>query len=322
MTHPIRSHKAAINSLAIAAVAATAINCSAPTTGHPNLGQVDIALQTSQNGEVYELRDALFLIDGEVSMELHSSNAQDDTALTHELPVGEYTVELQPGWSLVQLGEAGEQALIAELTSLNPVAFSVSNDTTTSVAYRFSAEAAEVDFGSGEVSVSVEVDVRVPSNVYISEVMRNPTVVPDAEGEYIELTNGGSEIFTLQGCRIQRESQSFAIDSALQIPAAGSVVLANGEAPGFTPDYVYSGMSLPNSANFELVVDCSGQEVDRLSINLDDFPDSAGRSLSLDASVNSPSRNDSASAWCLATTPLGADFGTPGAPNPPCSLAQ
>jgi hypothetical protein len=95
--------------------------------------------------------------------------------------------------------------------------------------------------------------------------------------------------------------------------------LNGGLAPVETFDF-----GLNNSGDSVVLV-CDGVEIDRVHYDDGpDFPDAAGRSLSLDPGALDA--NDQGASWCLGATPyfrdpVGADrdnLGTPGAPNPPC----
>ncbi len=216
----------------------------------------------------------------------------------------------------------GEHEVAAELTSINPVAFSIIADQSTAVGYRFAVEAGPVDFGSGRLALSFEVDVQQPAQVFISEIMKNPNAVADSAGEYIELSNAGLEPFSLQGCTLARDTQSFTVDAPVTIEPGGSVALANSDMPGFSPAYVYSGLSLPNSSSFLLELSCASKTLDQVAVDPATFPNAAGKSMSLSPTAWSASANDVASAWCDASEPLGTDFGSPGASNSDCAPAQ
>jgi hypothetical protein len=293
--------------------------CSAtPDGSQSSTGQVELALQSTVDGKVYELRGANFEIDGEVALSLESEQAEDDEQLTTELPVGSYTVELRPGWSLYQVSANAEQLLNATLNSVNPAAFTISSGATTEVAYRFAVNGASVELGDGQLAVTIDVDVQAPVSVFFTELMKNPEAVPDSEGEYIELGNAGTEAFSLQGCTVSRDTQSFTIESALNIAAGDVVVLANSAAPGFIPDYVYSSLTLPNSGNFVMTLTCNGQAVDTVNVNAKEFPVGTGKSLSLSSTAWSAAANDVATNWCDAPTQFGQDYGSPGEVNPAC----
>ncbi len=290
----------------------------------PNpLGQVALALETASNGQTYVLKNANFLVEGTESLELSSAEAGASAELVQELSVGDYTVELQPGWSLVALDASeNEHEVAAELASINPVAFSIIADQSTAVGYRFSVEAGPVEFGSGQLALSFDVDVQQPARVFISEIMKNPSAVADSAGEYIELSNVGAEAFSLQGCTLARDTQSFTVDAPVAIEAGGSVALANSDMPGFSPAFVYSGLSLPNSSAFLLELSCASKVLDQVAVDPATFPNAAGKSMSLSPTAWSASANDVASAWCDASEPLGTDFGSPGASNSDCAPAQ
>lgn len=156
-----------------------------------------------------------------------------------------------------------------------------------------------------------------PGGVVITEVMSDPSLLGDTEGEWIELHNPAARTVDLQGCLFDDGGGTLRLlAEPLAIPPGGYATIARGAAPGFAPDRVMP-MSLSNSSD-ALAISCDGVEVDRVAYG-PGFPLGAGASMSLDAQALDASANDDAGAWCLAETPYALGFGTPGAPNPACA---
>jgi hypothetical protein len=152
----------------------------------------------------------------------------------------------------------------------------------------------------------------------ISELMVDPKALSDAEGEWFELYNPGSEVLDLAGCAIADGSaQRHSIAAHVGLPPNGFVSVARGEQPGFVPDVV-STFSLKNGADvLELV--CGGVTIDRVAYDkAAGFPVAAGVAMSLDARSLDAVMNDVGEAWCLAVHSYGADLGSPGKSNPAC----
>jgi hypothetical protein len=152
----------------------------------------------------------------------------------------------------------------------------------------------------------------------ISELMVDPKALSDAEGEWFELYNPGTELLDLAGCTIADGSaQRHAIAAHVGLPPKGFASVARGDQPGFVPGIV-STFSLKNGSDvLELV--CGGVTIDRVEYDkTSGFPVAAGVAMSLDARSLNAVANDVGASWCLAVRGYGADLGTPGKPNPAC----
>jgi hypothetical protein len=207
----------------------------------------------------------------------------------------------------------------ARLISDNPLDFEIASGELTTLSFQFETADAAPSLGSaGRVRVAIEVNGTAAAHVVISEVMRNPQALPDAEGEWLELYNAGPREIDLGGCTLSRDERHLTLDGEFPIPAGGYLTFANGESPGFAPDVIYGGITLPNEGSFELRLTCGQQLID--SVVLDDalLPRTPGRSLSLSASGLDDVSNDLSTSWCEAVTSYNGDTGTPGADNPDC----
>ncbi|MEM8585169.1 MAG: nidogen-like domain-containing protein, partial [Bacteroidota bacterium] len=161
-------------------------------------------------------------------------------------------------------------------------------------------------------------------DLVITEIMRDPTTVSDANGEWFEVYNPTGAPIDMQSIEIKDDgTDDHIIISSLIVPAGGYVVLgrnsdmaANG---GISIDYAYgSDITLANGVD-ELILECSGTEIDRVEFT--GFPTTAGASIKLDPSALNAADNDSASNWCVSTTDISGtntNKGTPGIANPSC----
>lgn len=306
--------------LSILCLVGAAVACSAPAAPVPDagssVGTLELLLQSDSNGVTYELRDAVFQIEGPEELTLSSSEMA--APLVQELPEGDYRVELLPGWQLFEVGSTEAVPLLALLTSPNPTSFTINSDQMTPVAFAFSVLEEPVASGSGTVQVEIDVTRPVSRALLFSEIMSNPAALADSAGEWFEILNAGSQPADLSGCVVRRDTSEVNIDTSLVVAPGDAVVLANGATPGFSPDWVYSGLTLPNSAVFVLELACGGELLDALSVDPGSWPGGNGVAASLSGAVQSPADNDAASAWCDANGTYGVDFGSPGAPNPTC----
>lgn len=162
--------------------------------------------------------------------------------------------------------------------------------------------------------------------VVITEFLADPKAVGDDSGEWFELHNGGNVPVDLKDWTIKDDgAESHRIATSVQIPAKGFVVLAAvGEVAnngGVTAAYAYGygNFRLSNTTDAIILLDASGQEVDRVSYSVaSGFQITAGASLSVRG--NPFGDKSESTAWCTEAQPWSGskgDFGTPGR-NPSC----
>lgn len=283
------------------------------------LGHAAFALTAETAGKAYALRDAQFVITGSESVTLESGDTPEETTLSVELPSGAYSVELTPGYRLVEVTSAGDIEVQASLESPNPQSTIVNPEQTTTVTYLFRTAGKPVAFGPGNLAIAIGVEEAEAPGLVISEFMVNPSALSDTRGEWIEIVNTSDTAVSLDGCRLLRDGSGFTIEGAHVVPPNGFFTFANGAAPGFSPAYVYSGLTLPNSAPFTLSLECNGALVDAVRVDPSSWPLAAGISAALSATALSSSKNDSPNVWCLSTKLYEVDFGTPGSANDPCA---
>src|SRR5690606_3632506 len=160
----------------------------------------------------------------------------------------------------------------------------------------------------------------VAGEVIITEIMQNPSVLLDADGEWFEVFNPtmGAN-FQLGGCTFEGAADlGFTVDVDLTIGPMEyrTFAVSTMVDQGFVPDYQWDSMSynLTNGSDIVRLV-CSGVIVDE--VGYDDgatFPDPNGQSMSLDPSSYDAILNDDGTNWCPGTSSYNGDFGTPGAP--------
>jgi len=161
-------------------------------------------------------------------------------------------------------------------------------------------------------------------DIVINEIMQNPAIVSDTDGEWFELYNTTGSDINLEGCAIgDAGSDPHLITGSLVVPANGYAVLAKNNDlllnGGITPDYVYS-FSLGNTDD-EVILTCESVEIDRVEYDGGpDFPDPAGASMILNNPAND---NNIGSNWCVSISSYGdGDLGTPGSQNDSCEDGQ
>jgi lamin tail-like protein len=287
----------------------------------PPIGQLQLGLQSGIGEAQFKLSQAEFAISGAAELTLRSEDDPDSDSLEQALPVGQYTVELRDGWQLERVGASGTRVVAAELSSANPMEFGISSGELTTLTFQFRTRAGGVSGSSdGQLRVEIEVDGVAAPRVLISEYMKNPETLPDADGEWLELYNAGTAPVDLGGCTLARDEQLLPLEGGLPIEPGGYLTFANGEAPGFEPDILYRGVTLPNTGAFNLKLSCGEQVLDEVAASVAAVPHRAGHSLSLSGSVTNEAGNDLPANWCEAADVYNGDFGTPGAANPTCPL--
>jgi hypothetical protein len=285
----------------------------------PPIGQLRLGLSSGLGEERYALSQATFVIEGAAEITLDSEDDPAKDSLERALPEGDYTVQLLDGWQLARVGPSGSEPVRSELSSANPLPFSILAGELTTVTFQFRTLGGEPAGGDGEVRIGIEVDGEGSPHIVISELMKNPEVLPDADGEWIELYNAGSGEIDLGGCTLARDDQDLSIEGSLVLAAGAYLTFANSDAPGFTPDVLYSGLTLPNTGRFVLRLACGAQVLDEVAVDAAVPAQRAGRSLSLSAAALNESVNDDPNRWCEASESYNGDFGTPGSDNSQCA---
>jgi hypothetical protein len=160
----------------------------------------------------------------------------------------------------------------------------------------------------------------------ITELMPNPAITTDDDGEWIELVNVGTAPVDLEGCVLYDDANDEDVVNTgvpLVVPPGGVVVLAkvadmvqNGGVPGVV--YAFGGsFSLTNTGDV-VRLECGGAVIDEVAY-LEAWPFAAGAAMQLDAAAHDAAANDGLASWCTATAAYGGgDLGTPGQANAAC----
>ncbi len=165
----------------------------------------------------------------------------------------------------------------------------------------------------------------VVGDLVITEILCDPTLVPDANGEWFEVQNVSEDLVDLEGVTVSETdgTDAFVISSPLLLEGGGVAVFGRsydaGANGGVVVDYAYgAAMNLSNSGDTLALFDTDGGLLDGVEFT-DTWPLASGRSLSLDIELTDDLLNDASSSWCEGISPYnGTDRGTPGFFNPSC----
>ncbi|MEE2904582.1 MAG: phospholipase D-like domain-containing protein [Myxococcota bacterium] len=159
-----------------------------------------------------------------------------------------------------------------------------------------------------------------PTEIVINEIMYDPRAVADDFGEWVELTNIGSDAVDIQGWVLKDNFRNRHVISSSVIVQPGAYVVLGRSATnngGYSADYVYGDDFLLKNSGEDAVIleDANGLVMDSVEYGTDvPWPvKQSGYSIEL---TRPGLNNVSPASWQLATQNFGdGDYGTPGLPN-------
>ena len=173
-------------------------------------------------------------------------------------------------------------------------------------------------------------------SLVITEIMNNPSMVGDPEGEWFEVYNASGSAVYLNGLTLadsQGGMTTLESGSPVQL-AAGEYAVAGPNADsatngGVSVDITYSGLGLSNESDdlqiwvFDAVMGTVDEPLMIDQVSWDDgatFPDPEGSSMALQPGQEDIALNDDGVNWCATTSMWGAgtDMGSPGVANADC----
>lgn len=145
------------------AISLAGIGCGTPETTAESADHVVATGQASlplvargESGIRYRLRPAEFIVTGPDGERSVDAGAEDTLVL--DLAPGDYTIALQEGWRVAAEGpDGGWVAQPAVLQSANPQAFTVTEQGTTALAFRFGVGPDAIAFGLGRARIDIEI---------------------------------------------------------------------------------------------------------------------------------------------------------------------
>jgi hypothetical protein len=164
-------------------------------------------------------------------------------------------------------------------------------------------------------------------NIVITELMHDTDVVSDDFGEWYEVYNPDPTItYDLYNCLMHDMGGNGHIIAAhLLVPPGSFRTLAIFTTTGgFVPDYTYSGVKFSNSMGDGVFLECNGTLIDSFTYGLTCATTVSGKTFSVDPAHYTSADKTTPGNFCLGNTVYHtmstvSDYGTPGAPNPPCA---
>jgi cysteine-rich repeat protein len=167
-------------------------------------------------------------------------------------------------------------------------------------------------------------DCPVPGALVITEIMPDPAMVADTDGEYFEITSVIGDPIDLAGWTITSQGKTF------QIPRDESFVVGDGRTfvfvakmdpgknGGIQGDLEWSAIRLGNKAG-NIALWCEDSLIDQVAWDAVTWPLAAGRALVLDPAFTDAVLNDQPEYWCLESEVFSSgDRGSPGVKNKRC----
>ncbi len=168
-----------------------------------------------------------------------------------------------------------------------------------------------------------------PATLFITEIMLNPSLVDDRNGEWIEIYSTSTINVDLLGLVVEdlNAGTMFTVDQSLIIEPNQHLVLSNNNDfstnGNLTVDYEYDSCDLLFSDSTDtIILSYTGTEFDQVTYDAT-FPVVAGASMSLDPLKYDRHDNNININWCLGASTYGnGDLGTPGMVNEVCPIPQ
>jgi DNA/RNA endonuclease G (NUC1) len=165
----------------------------------------------------------------------------------------------------------------------------------------------------------------LPRDVYVTEVMADPSAVADGSGEWIEVHNPGDAPIDLQGWTLgSRNDADHVINAALVIPAGGYVVLGNNGNAATNGNVVVhhayrSSLTLANTSDHVRLQRTVGGTLHTIDSVAWNTGPTAGRSRALVDPQSRTGADVGSDAWVNGSTRWPGspgDLGSPGTANP------
>ena len=163
-------------------------------------------------------------------------------------------------------------------------------------------------------------------DLLITEIMYDPVLLSDADGEWFEVYNNSTKNINMLNMVIKTASSSQTISDDINLAPGEYYLFAKKEEAAIGPKYIYgSTINLTNTGGSISISTYGSDGTDGIEIagvvydNGTSFPKASGASLNLSPSMFDVDLAKSGSSWCLGSSVYNTgDMGTPGLPNDEC----
>lgn len=188
-------------------------------------------------------------------------------------------------------------------------------------------DAITITVGTGEIEEPT--DEALAGDLVFSEMMVNPEIVDDEQGEWVELYNTSDQAIDVTGYTFRDDDvDAWILEGPLVVQPGDYMVLCANTNPSqnggvtcdgwFFRDYQGAGLALANRADELVLARPDGLEIDWLQYGDDWFTTAVATGVDPDH-LEDGANNDGAN-WCDQVTVMtsGGEPGTPGIENDPC----
>lgn len=168
--------------------------------------------------------------------------------------------------------------------------------------------------------------VFLPGELLITEIMYDPTSIPDAEGEWFEIYNNTNRNVDLYQVVIRKnDNDSHIINSSIMLSPHQYYVCSRTKNAVSVENYVYGTSISLNNTGASLSLNnygtngTDGSQICLVNYGADGFPSGTGASIILSPDLFSNSLMVLGSSWCRSSSNYNTgDKGTPGSANDIC----
>jgi hypothetical protein len=161
-------------------------------------------------------------------------------------------------------------------------------------------------------------------DLLITEIMFDPSALPDGIGEWFEIYNNTRKPVNIMDLVLVSGRDDFIVDEKIILQSGESFVFACSDTAVNVKKFVYTGFGLTNTADDISIFSYGtngkdGTLLATVSYDKTTFPNTPGASISLSQNLYDYHSAMLGTSWCIvAETYNTGDRGTPGSRNPVC----
>jgi hypothetical protein len=166
-----------------------------------------------------------------------------------------------------------------------------------------------------------------PGDLLITEIMYDPTSLPDASGEWFEIYNTTNHAINLQNLVIKKnDTEHHVINAGVSLEPHSYQVLSRTETAVSGSKYIYgTGITLNNTGAILALCNfgtdgTDGNVICSVNYGMDGYPAATGASICLNPESLNEQGEALGTSWCVSTSVYSTgDLGTPGLINDNCN---